>query len=958
MRDVLDDGEQTASGQGAFVWRHLGPRPQDIRAMLAELGCSTLDELVARAVPASILPEHPLEFASVGSGQSEASVLEELRELGRRNQLWRSFIGLGYYGTITPPVLQRCILEDPRWYTPYTPYQSEVSQGRLEALMIFQTMVCDLTGMEVSNASLLDDATAAAEAMMLCRALCRGERSVFFVSSGCHPATVAVVQTRARPLGIRVVVGTDDEFDASMEVFGALFQYPDTRGAVRDLTPLIARVHEAGAHAVVAADLLALTLLKPPGEMGADVVVGNTQRFGVPLGYGGPHAGFLATKDAFKRQMPGRIVGLSRDADGRPGYRLALQTREQHIRREKATSNICTAQVLPAVLAAMYAVYHGPEGLRAIALRIHEYARMLAEGLRQGGWQLETDAFFDTVTVAAGAQRASVLERAQERRVNLRANDPGFLSAALDERTTEQDVADLLEIFLGVPVKVRELVPNAAPHVPLPRTSPYLQHPVFHQYHSETAMMRYLNRLANRDISLADSMISLGSCTMKLNPAAAMMPISWPEFAQIHPFVPPEQAAGYHELILRMERMLAEVTGMDAVSLQPNAGSQGEYAGLMAIRSYHAARGEAGRNVCLIPQSAHGTNPASAALAGFRIVVVKCNASGDIDLADLETHAERYGNELAALMVTYPSTHGVFEEGIVRICQIVHEHGGQVYLDGANMNALLGICRPGDLGADVCHLNLHKTFAIPHGGGGPGMGPIAVKAHLAPFLPGHPLAPVGGEQPLGTVSQSPYGSPLILTISYAYMRLMGWRNLKLATQVALLNANYLASRLGAAFPVLYKGRNGFVAHECILDLRRFKAVSVEVEDVAKRLMDYGFHAPTVSFPVPGTLMVEPTESEPKEELDRFVQAMLRIREEIARIEEGNADQADNPLKNAPHPAERVTSNSWTHAYTREEAAYPVAWLRQNKWWPPMGRIDNVYGERHVTCILPPAVQAE
>lgn len=957
MRNVPEDGVRLSPACESFVWRHLGPRADEVEMMLGELGCTSLEDLTARAVPASILARQPLEFPSVGTGAAEEEVLEDLRSLARQNHLWRSFIGLGYHGTVTPPVLQRCILEDPRWYTPYTPYQSEVSQGRLEALMIFQTMVCDLTGMEVSNASLLDEATAAAEAMMLCRAVSRDTRSAFFVSTGCHPTTVAVVQTRARPLGIEVILGADDEFDASMEVFGALFQYPDTLGAVRDLTPLIAKVHACGAHAVVAADLLALTILKPPGEMGADVVVGNTQRFGVPLGYGGPHAGFLATREAYKRQMPGRIVGLSHDAEGRPGYRLALQTREQHIRREKATSNICTAQVLPAILAAMYAVYHGPEGLRQIALRIHRYARMLAEGLRKGGCKLHSQTFFDTVTVQDGHRRDEVLERARQRRVNLRDTDPGLLGVTLDEMTTDRDVRDLLEIFLGAPCDIGDPPSDAGEFGDLTRTSPYLRHAVFHRHHSETAMMRYLNRLANRDLSLANSMISLGSCTMKLNPAAAMMPISWPEFANVHPFVPADQAAGYRELIRRMERMLAEVTGMDAVSLQPNAGSQGEYTGLMAIRSYHASRGEAHRNVCLIPQSAHGTNPASAAMAGFRIVVVGCNASGDIDLADLEAKAERFSGELAALMVTYPSTHGVFEEGIVEICQIVHRYGGQVYLDGANMNALLGICRPGDLGADVCHLNLHKTFAIPHGGGGPGMGPIAVKAHLAPFLPAHPLASVGGDQPLGTVSQSPFGSPLILTISYAYMRLMGWAGLRLATQVALLNANYIASKLDPAFPVLYRGRNGFVAHECILDLRRFKAVGIEVEDVAKRLMDYGFHAPTVSFPVPGTLMVEPTESEPKEELDRFVDAMLNIRQEIARIQNGEAHSADNPLKNAPHPAERLAESEWPHSYTRQEAAYPVSWLRQSKWWPPLGRIDNVYGERHLVCTLPLSEEA-
>jgi glycine dehydrogenase len=867
----------------------------------------------------------------------------------------RSFIGAGYSDCVVPPVIQRNVLENPGWYTAYTPYQAEIAQGRLEALLNFQTMITDLTALDIANASLLDEATAAAEAMTLCHAVAT-ERDTFLVAENCHPQTIEVVQTRARPLGIRVVVTGWTGFTFNHKVFGVLLQYPTTDGAIVDWEPTIKAAHEAGALAIVAADPLALTLLRPPGEMGADVAVGNTQRFGVPLGFGGPHAAYMATRDQYKRHLPGRLVGVSHDATGRPAYRLSLQTREQHIRRDKATSNICTAQVLLAVMASMYAVYHGPDGLRRIARRVHELTCRLAGALEQLGYSLAHDDFFDTVRVDLGARTSGeFIRRAVQRNCNLRVFGPRSIGISLDEATTSDDIEVLLSIF----AENRFVLPGAAPATRVSpienRKSAFLTHPVFNTHDSETEMLRYIRRLESRDLSLCHSMIPLGSCTMKLNATAEMFPISWPEFARLHPFAPDDQTAGYREMSDQLEGWLAEITGFAAVSLQPNAGSQGEYAGLLAIREYHAARSEAHRNVCLIPTSAHGTNPASAVMAGFRVVPVRCLDDGDIDLADLRSRANEHSKDLAALMVTYPSTHGVFETTIREICAIVHEHGGQVYMDGANMNAQVGLCRPGDIGADVCHLNLHKTFCIPHGGGGPGVGPIGVAEHLAKFLPGFSSlnAQPSGLNSSGPVSAAPYGSASILTISWMYIRMMGGAGLTKATKVAILNANYIARRLDPHFPVLFKGRDGLVAHECILDLRPCKSAGVEVEDVAKRLMDYGFHAPTVSWPVPGTIMIEPTESEPKHELDRFCDAMIAIRGEIDAIGSGQADRKNNPLKNAPHTAEQVTADKWDHPYSREQAAYPASWTRQQKFWPAVARIDSVYGDRNLFCTCPP-----
>jgi glycine dehydrogenase len=857
-------------------------------------------------------------------------------------------------------VIRRNILENPGWYTQYTPYQPEIAQGRLEALLNFQTMVIDLTGLEIANASLLDEGTAAAEAMAMSYGLAETESRTFLASSGCHPQVLAVVRTRAEAHGLEVVVGDPAEFAFERPVFGILLQYPASDGAVRDYGSVIERAHAAGALVTMAADLLALTLLRPPGDLGADIAVGSTQRFGVPLGYGGPHAAYFATRDRYKRQMPGRIVGLSRDARGKPALRLALQTREQHIRREKATSNICTAQVLLAVLASMYAVYHGPEGLTAIARRIHELAARLAAGLRRLGYTVAPGPFFDTIRVAAqGGDLDRVFEAARERGINLRRHPGGDLGVALDETTGADDLRELLEIFAGresPPFEAGDLAaaPDAAPPEALRRRTPFLTHPVFHRYRSETELQRYVRRLEARDLSLTTSMIPLGSCTMKLNAGTEMLPITWPEFGRIHPFAPLDQARGYRVLFEQLERWLAEITGFAAVSLQPNAGSQGELTGLLVIRKYLERIGQGNRDVCLIPQSAHGTNPASAVMAGLRVTVVACDARGNVDLADLEAKAAAHAAELAALMVTYPSTHGVFEEGIKEICAIVHRHGGQVYMDGANLNAQVGLCRPGDMGADVCHLNLHKTFCIPHGGGGPGMGPIGVRPHLAPFLPGHPLVDLGHEAAIGAVSSAPWGSPSILPISWAYIALMGAEGLTRATRIAILNANYVARRLEPHYPVLYRGRLGWIAHECILDLRPLKATSgIEVEDVAKRLMDYGFHAPTVSFPVAGTLMIEPTESESKEELDRFCEALIAIRREIADVEAGRIDRLDNPLKNAPHTAEALLDAGWRRPYDREQAAYPAPWTREHKFWPSVGRIDSVYGDRHLVCACPP-----
>jgi len=944
----------------SFARRHIGPNQQAREAMLAEIGFENLDALIDATVPQNIRLDRPLDLPHPAS---EWDALAELRGLAKKNIVARSFIGAGYSDTITPPVIQRNILENPGWYTAYTPYQAEIAQGRLEALLNFQTMITDLTSLDIANASLLDEATAAAEAMTLCHATATG-RNVFFVANNCHPQTIEVVQTRAKPLGIEVVVGDFPQFKFDETVFGALVQYPATDGAIFDYESFAKAAHDAGALLVIAADILALTLLKPPGEMGADVAVGSTQRFGVPLGFGGPHAAYFATRDAYKRHMPGRLVGVSHDTTGRPGYRLALQTREQHIRRDKATSNICTAQVLLAVIASMYAVYHGPRGLRAIAQRVHTLAENFAAHVMAKGFTILNGEFFDTVGVEfeTAEKRDEVLRRAKKRDFNVRLhqeNDLLVLLVAFDEAKSEADVRDLVGVFTGK--SPRRSKPKAEPAFQAgfrdfyARSSDFLTHPVFNTHHTETEMLRYLRRLESRDLSLTTSMIPLGSCTMKLNATAEMFPISWPEFARLHPFSPDEQTIGYREMCDQLGSWLAEITGFAAVSLQPNAGSQGEYAGLLAIREYHASRHEAHRNVCLIPTSAHGTNPASAVMAGFKVVPVACLKDGDIDLTDLRAKADTHKADLAALMVTYPSTHGVFETTIRDICEIVHAHGGQVYMDGANMNAQVGLCRPGDVGADVCHLNLHKTFCIPHGGGGPGVGPIGVAAHLAPFLPALSsiLHPPSSTISVGPVVAAPYGSASILTISWMYIRMMGGEGLTEATKIAILNANYIAKRLDRYFPVLFKGKGGLVAHECILDLRQWKTAGVEVEDVAKRLMDYGFHAPTVSFPVAGTLMVEPTESESKAEIDRFCEAMISIHAEIEAVASGKSDRQNNVLKNAPHTAQQVISDKWDRPYSREQAAYPAPWTREYKFWPAVSRIDSVYGDRNLMCSCPP-----
>jgi glycine dehydrogenase len=945
----------------AFAARHIGPAHEEVKEMLGALGYASLDDLIDATVPAAIRLRRALDLPAA---QSEYDALTELRTLARKNQLSRSFLGLGFYETITPPAIQRNILENPGWYTAYTPYQAEIAQGRLEALLTFQTVVIDLTGLEIANASLLDEATAAAEAMTLAYAV-RGKRGkeTFFVSERCHPQTIDVVRTRARVRGIKVVVGDHRSAALRDEIFGVLVQYPATDGAIYDYRELAEQTHELGALVVAAADLLALTLLTPPGEWGADIAVGNTQRFGVPLGYGGPHAAYLSTRDEFKRQLPGRIIGVSRDAEGRPALRMALQTREQHIRREKATSNVCTAQVLLAVIAGMYAVYHGPEGLRRIARNVHRLAALFAAGVQRLGFRIGPAPFFDTVRIECGSsapRAARAIETlAATRGMNVRVLGEDAITVAFGETHTLDDVEELLAAFNGGATpgfEVRSLAPRAderfeAPHA---RATPYLLHEVFNSHHSETELLRYMRKLESRDLSLTHSMIPLGSCTMKLNAASEMYPVTWPEIGGLHPFVPRSQAEGYAEMFARLERYLAEITGFAATSLQPNAGSQGEFAGLLVIHAYHESRGETHRDICLIPHSAHGTNPASAVMAGMKVVVVNTDDDGNIDLEDLEAKAREHSQRLAALMVTYPSTHGVFEESIRQVCDVVHGHGGQVYLDGANMNAMVGVARPGDVGADVCHLNLHKTFCIPHGGGGPGMGPICVAPHLAPFLPNHPVIPVGGPRATGVVSAAPWGSASILPISYLYIRMMGAEGLARATKVAILNANYIAKRLESHYPVLYKGRNGTVAHECILDTRPLKqSAAVDVEDIAKRLMDYGFHAPTVSFPVAGTLMVEPTESESKAELDRFCDALIAIREEIREIELGIMDRQNNPLKNAPHTLHRVIAGEWDRPYSRERAAFPAPWTRDFKFWPSVGRVESAYGDRNLVCSCPP-----
>ncbi|MBI4501632.1 MAG: aminomethyl-transferring glycine dehydrogenase [Gemmatimonadetes bacterium] len=940
-----------------FVDRHLGPRTGDLPAMLALLGFTSLDELADAVVPEDIRLDRGL---ALPAARNESEVLDALRDLAGRNQLFRSYLGMGYADCVTPPIILRNILENPGWYTAYTPYQAEIAQGRLEALLTFQTVVSDLTGLPIANASLLDEATAAAEAMHLTEAVVHRDRATFLVDEQCHPQTIAVVQTRADARGIKIVVGDPRQFTFGPEIIGALVQYPATDGALHDYRTVAETAHAAGALITAATDLLSLALIEAPAAWGADIAVGNSQRFGVPLGYGGPHAAFLAARDEYKRFLPGRIIGVSKDRAGHPALRMALQTREQHIRREKATSNVCTAQVLLAVTAAMYAVYHGPERLKQIAERTHRLAGTLAEALRRLGYTMVHPAFFDTVcieTQAATAKRIHAAARA--RRVNLRALSATRIAVALDETTSLDDVATLVEIFaLGKTVRftLADLAARTPWAIPaaLRRASRFLTHPVFHRYHSETEMLRYLKRLEDRDLSLTSAMIPLGSCTMKLNATTEMIPITWPGFSRLHPFVPADQAEGYATLFEQLETWLAEITGFAAVSLQPNAGSQGEYAGLLTIRAYHRSRGQAVRTTCLIPQSAHGTNPASAVMAGFQVVVVKTDAQGNVDLDDLRAKAAEHRQTLGALMVTYPSTHGVFESGIREMCRIVHQHGGQVYLDGANMNAQVGLCRPADMGADVCHLNLHKTFCIPHGGGGPGMGPIGVAKHLAPFLPKHPVVNLGHPKSFGTVSAAPWGSPSILPISWAYIALMGPDGLADATKVAILNANYIARRLQGHYPLLYTGRQGLIAHECIIDTRPFKAsAGVEVEDIAKRLIDYGFHAPTVSFPVAGTLMIEPTESESKEELDRFCDAMISIRNEIRDIEEGRMPRENNCLTNAPHTLVDVAADQWDRPYSRQLAAFPSRAAREHKVWPFVGRIEGAYGDRNLICVCPP-----
>ena len=900
-------------------------------------------------IPSSLRLRNPLNLPPAAS---EEEALEELRELASRNRLSSTYLGMGYHGTHLPAVIRRNILENPGWYTAYTPYQAEISQGRLEALLNFQTMITDLTGLDVANASMLDEATAAAEAMALCFDL--KKRARFFVDSHAHPQTIALLKTRSEPLGIELIVGGISELPTEPEsLCGSLLQYPATDGAIIDPTTWIERTHAAGGLSVVACDPLAMTLLKPPGECGADVAIGSTQRFGIPLGYGGPHAAFMAVKDAFKRRLPGRLVGVSRDAEGNVGLRLTLQTREQHIRREKATSNICTAQVLLAVMASMYAIYHGPEGLAEIARRIHLKALQLASLLATAGWHVIARPFFDTIKIELTAEQATLLkEKAHQHQVNLRfLKGDTVVTITLDETTTSLD--PLLNIFGAVDNKSDSHPFHWQLPVKLHRTTKFLEHPVFNRYHTETEMLRYLRQLEAKDLSLTTSMIPLGSCTMKLNATTEMLPITWETLANLHPFVPLDQAEGYQEIFRQLERWLAEITGFHAISLQPNAGSQGEYAGLLVIRAYHQHRGESHRNICLIPHSAHGTNPASAAMAGMEIVGVACDDEGNVDLIDFRAKIDLHRDRLAALMVTYPSTHGVFEASIKELCDLVHQAGGQVYMDGANMNAQVGLCRPGDLGADVCHLNLHKTFCIPHGGGGPGVGPIGVAKHLAPYLPGHSVIPTGGSHATGEVSAAPWGSASICIISWMYIRMMGADGLTAATKIAILNANYIAKRLENYYPVLYRGEQGRVAHECILDVREWKQrAGIEVEDIAKRLIDYGFHAPTMSWPVAGTLMVEPTESESKEELDRFCDAMIAIHQELLAIEEGRCDRLDNPLKRAPHTAHAVTASVWDRGYSREQAAYPAPWLRQHKFWPSVARVDNVYGDRNLFCSCP------
>ena len=945
---------ENLENRGEFIHRHIAPSDEDIESMLGAIDLGSLDELVAKAIPASIISRTKTNLAAP---RTEQRALADLGSFAGRNQVFKSMLGMGYSDCHTPTVVLRNILENPGWYTAYTPYQPEISQGRMEALLNFQTMIMDLTGMEIANASLLDEGTAAAEAMTMAMNVSKNKGRKFFVSKECHPQTIDVVRTRAEPQNIVVVVGDHRDGALDEDVFGALLQYPATSGEIFDYAGFAEKAHETDALLVVAADILALALLKPPGEFGADVVVGNSQRFGVPLGFGGPHAAYLTTREKHKRAMPGRIVGVSIDANEDPALRLSLQTREQHIRRERATSNICTAQVLLAVIASMYGVYHGPDGVERIARRTHRLAGVLADGLERMGCSLAANSFFDTVAVRVGAgDAARIVGKAAERRMNLRALDEDTVGIAFDETTGREDVEALWEVFAedgSAGLSFDDVEAEAAERIPdsLRRTSPYMTHPVFNSYHAEHEMLRYIYRLQEKDIALTRSMIPLGSCTMKLNATTEMIPVTWREFCGIHPFAPEEQVRGYRDFIDDLENMLTECTGFDSISMQPNSGAQGEYAGLLVIRKYHESKNEGYRNICLIPSSAHGTNPASAVMAGFEVVVVDCDSNGNVDIGDLRDKAEKFSEKLAALMITYPSTHGVFEEGVVEICDIVHQNGGQVYMDGANLNALVGICKPGEFGPDVSHMNLHKTFCIPHGGGGPGMGPIGVMKHLSPYLPKHSVVPgVGPETGIDAVSAAPWGSAGILPISWTYIAMMGGEGLVKATQVAILNANYVAKKLEPHYEVLYKGANGMVAHECIIDVRPLQEASgVTNEDIAKRLMDYGFHAPTMSFPVAGTLMIEPTESESKEELDRFCDAMIDIRVDIREIENGAMSGEDNVLKNAPHTASDVTSDEWTHPYSREKAVFPLPWVRAAKYWPPVKRVNNPYGDRNLVC---------
>ena len=943
---------------GDFIQRHIGPTPEQQTAMARAIGYDTLDALIDDTVPAAIRRDQPMKLPGA---QTEQQVIARLRELADLNIVNRSFIGMGYHDTFTPPVIQRTVLENPGWYTAYTPYQPEISQGRLEALLTFQQMVLDLTGMDLANASMLDESTAAAEAMTLLQRVNKKNRSsTFLIADDCHPQTIAVVKTRAKALGIEVLVGNPAELLNTTEAFGLLVQYPGTYGHLQDISPLTEKAHNKNTLVAVAADIMALLLVKSPGSMGADVVLGNTQRFGVPMGFGGPHAAFFATRDAYKRSTPGRIIGVSIDRRGNQALRMAMQTREQHIRREKATSNICTAQALLAVMAAFYAMYHGPTGLRRIATRIQRLACILVKGLEDAGFARDNASFFDTISYTVGEQQRAIVERALASGLNLRIIGSDRLGIALDETTSASDIEALWRAFTGdsasasVAMVDTQVTDNGGIPEPLLRPIDYLQHPLFNHYHSETEMLRYMRYLEDKDMALNRAMIALGSCTMKLNATTEMLPVTWPEFARLHPFAPPEQTAGYQAMLTELDRMLVECTGYDAISLQPNAGSQGEYTGLLVIRRYHESRGDTQRNVCLIPSSAHGTNPASATLAGMRVVIVECDGLGNIDMADLRTKVEHHTQDLSCIMVTYPSTHGVFEESIIELCEIIHHHGGQVYVDGANLNALVGIAAPGKFGADVSHLNLHKTFCIPHGGGGPGMGPIGVGAHLQPFLPSHPVAPIAGlDVNNDVVSSAPFGSASILPISWAYIALMGEEGLTQATKVAILSANYIAHRLKDHYPILYTGASGNVAHECILDIRPIKEDSgVSEEDIAKRMIDYGFHAPTMSFPVAGTLMVEPTESESLAEVDRFCDALIAIRLEINAVQTGALDATDNPLTNAPHTLADVAASTWDHPYDREQAAYPVASLRHYKYWAPVNRVDNVYGDRNLFCACP------